>query len=152
MKRVLIVWVLLSLSVLFFGFTPSIRSVFGETGGAVIHAYTLENANGLLVRLLDYGATIQSILVPDKKGQVADVILGYSDLEGYVEGGSYFGSTIGRYSGRIGNGLFTLDGTVYRLPKNDGANTLHGGFNGFNKKRWDAVIEPEGSSQTVRMI
>lgn len=152
MKRVLIVWVLLSLSVLFFGFTPSIRSVFGETGGAVIHAYTLENATGLSVRLLDYGATIQSILVPDRNGQVADVLLGYSTLEGYIEDRSYFGSTVGRYSGRIGNGLFTLDGTVYRLPKNDGANTLHGGFNGFNKKRWDAVIEPEGSSQTVRMI
>jgi len=152
MKRLLITWVLLvSLSVLFFGFAPVVRSVFGESGGAVIHAYTLENANGMLVRLLDYGATIQSILVPDRKGQVADVILGYSDLEGYVEGGSYFGSTIGRYSGRLGKGQFEIDGRVYTLPINDGPNTLHGGFNGFHKRLWNAIVETVGSFPSVRM-
>ncbi len=151
MKRLLIAWGLVPVSVLFFGFAPVVLSVFGETGGAAIHVYILENAHGLSVRLLDYGATIQSILVPDRNGQVADVLLGYSALERYVEDRSYFGSTVGRYAGRIGNGQFALDGMVYALPTNDGGHTLHGGLNGFNQKRWDTAIETTGSFPTARM-
>jgi len=136
---------------MFFGFATVVPSIFGETGGATIHTYTLNNTNGISVRVLDFGATILSISVPDRNGQVVDILLGYSTIEEYVLDKSYFGSTVGRYSGRIANGQFALDGMVYTLPKNDGQNTLHGGLKGFNKRLWKAEVEAEGPFPAVRM-
>ncbi len=110
---------------------------FGKTSeGTDVHLYTLQNKNGAKVSITDYGATIVAIQVPDRSGKLADVVLGYDSLQGYETGTSYFGGLIGRYGNRIGGAKFTLDGQTYRLAKNDGKNSLHGGKRGFNKVVW----------------
>jgi aldose 1-epimerase len=109
--------------------------------------FTLTNCHGMQVRLLTYGAITQSITVPDKRGHMADVALGFATLNDYVTfdsppptspnfGGPYFGETIGRYANRIANGSFKLNGTTYTLPVNNGPNSLHGGFVGFGNHIW----------------
>ena len=98
--------------------------------------YTLTNSHGMEVRAMNYGGIIVSIRVPDRKGQLADVVLGHDTLEGYTPNPPYIGAIIGRYGNRIANGTFTLDGKTYTLPKNDGSNTLHGGIN----KTFDRVV------------
>jgi aldose 1-epimerase len=85
---------------------------------------------------MTYGGVIVSLRVPDQKGQLDDVVLGYDKLEGYLTKGSYFGAIIGRYGNRIAKGKFTLDGKPYTLPVNDGPNSLHGGIKGFDKVVW----------------
>ena len=88
---------------------------------------------------MNYGGIILSIRVPDRKGQVADIVLGHDALEGYAPNPPYLGAIVGRYANRIANGTFTLDGKAYTLPKNDGPNTLHGGTTRtFDKVVWDA--------------
>ena len=100
--------------------------------------YTLTNSHGLEIRAMNYGGIIVSILVPDRKGQFADVVLGHDTLEGYIPNPPYLGAIVGRYANRIANGTFTLDGKTYMLPKNDGPNTLHGGVKRtFDKVVWD---------------
>lgn len=106
--------------------------------GREAHLYTLKNQDGMIVRITDYGATVQSIVVPGKNNKFADVVFGYDNVEGYVKGTQFYGATIGRYANRIAKGTFTLDGKVYHLPINNGANTLHGGPAGFNKQLWTA--------------
>ena len=116
---------------------------FGHTkdGGAVT-AFILENTNGVKVKLMTYGATIVSIETPDKQGLMADVVLGFHDIDGYQSADNpYFGATCGRFANRIGNGRFTLDGQTYSLASNNGNHSLHGGLVGFDKKIWDAEIE-----------
>jgi aldose 1-epimerase len=111
---------------------------FGTVDGRAITLYTLTNSHGMEVRAMNYGAIILSIFVPDRNGQLADVVLGHETLEGYRPNPPYFGALVGRYANRIANGKFTLDGETYSLPKNDGPNTLHGGTIGFDKVVWDA--------------
>jgi aldose 1-epimerase len=86
---------------------------------------------------MNYGGIILSIRVPDRKGQLADIVLGHETLEGYIPNPPFLGAVVGRYANRIANGTFTLDGKKYELPKNDGPNTLHGGLKGFDKVTWD---------------
>jgi aldose 1-epimerase len=113
------------------------RSPFGALpGGARIQAFTLTNASGMQVRVIDYGAIIQSLKVPDRHGALADVVLGYDSLDGYVDNPQYIGALIGRYANRIGKAQFTLDGKTYKLANNSNGNTLHGGRRGFNKVVW----------------
>src|ERR1700688_4903190 len=81
-------------------------------------------------------AALQSILVPDRSGRLADVVLGRDDLEGYLALRRFLGATIGRYANRIANGTFELDGRRFQLPTNDGRNALHGGLAGFDRKNW----------------
>lgn len=100
--------------------------------------YTLTNSHGMEVRAMNYGGIIVSIRVPDRNGQIADVVLGHETLEGYRPNPPYFGAIVGRYANRIANGTFKLDSETYTLPKNDGPNTLHGGTIGFDKVVWDA--------------
>jgi galactose mutarotase len=115
------------------------RSDFGRMpDGTPVDLYTLTNANGMEVRTMTYGGIIVSLKVPDRSGHLGDVVLGYDSLAGYLKSSPYFGAIIGRYGNRIGHARFTLDGTTYRLPANDGANTLHGGTVGFDKVVWDA--------------
>jgi aldose 1-epimerase len=117
------------------------RRSFGKLAdGHEATLYTLTNAKGTEVAITDYGATIVSIKVADRKGQVADIALGYDDVAGYVTDKSYFGATVGRYGNRIAKGQFVLDGKTYHLPANNGPNTLHGGDIGFNKRVWTAKI------------
>ncbi len=102
-------------------------------------AYTLDNGNGMRVRILAYGAIVQSIEVPDRDGRTANVALGFPGPEGYAaHPDPYFGAVVGRYANRIAGGRFTLDGTRYAVPVNNGPNSLHGGETGFDKRTWTA--------------
>jgi aldose 1-epimerase len=111
---------------------------FGTRDGRPIILYTLTNAHGVEVRAMNYGGIILSLRVPDRKGQLADIVLGHEKAEGYMPNPPYLGAIVGRYANRIANGTFTLDGKTYTLPKNDGPNTLHGGITRtFDKVLWD---------------
>lgn len=113
------------------------RASFGTLpDGTPISIYTLRNANGMEARILTYGGIIQSLRVPDRRGHLGDVVLGYNDLSDYRTNSPYFGALIGRYGNRIAKGRFTLDGVSYQLPLNDGPNSLHGGTMGFDKAVW----------------
>jgi len=104
---------------------------FGLTKeGKKVTAYEMQNDNGAKVRLLDYGATIQSLFVPDRDGKPVDVVLGYDDIASYEEGNSYFGAFVGRYANRIKGGRFVLNGKTYQLELNseNNSNHLHGTF------------------------
>ena len=115
------------------------KESFGQTtSGKQIDLYTLTNANGLKVRIINYGATLVSLEVPDRNGKLADVTLGYDSLEGYIKDASYLGTTVGRYANRIARGKFTIKGVDYQLATNNGENHLHGGKKGFNKRIWNA--------------
>jgi aldose 1-epimerase len=111
---------------------------FGMRDGRPIILYTLTNAYGVEVRAMNYGGIILSLRIPDRKGQLADIVLGHDKAEGYMPNPPYLGAIVGRYANRIANGTFTLDGKTYTLPKNDGPNTLHGGITRtFDKVLWD---------------
>ena len=113
---------------------------FGVTSrGEAVTAWELENACGAKAVLLDYGATVQSLIVPDRDGQGVDVALGYDTLAEYEANGDYLGATIGRVGNRIARSRFSLDGREYVLAANDGENHLHGGTRGFDKCVWDAA-------------
>jgi aldose 1-epimerase len=113
------------------------HEAFGTTlDGKSVEVYTLQNNNGMVVRILTYGGIIQTIKVPDKTGQMANVALGYDTLDGYLTNSPYFGALIGRYGNRIAKGHFTLDGQEYSIFTNNVPNTLHGGRIGFDKKVW----------------
>jgi len=115
------------------------KLAFGRTAdGKPIDLYKLTGAGGMEVKISTYGATIVSLVVPDRNGKPADVVLGYDALEDYIAGEYYFGCIAGRYANRIAAGRFTLNGTDYRLATNDGDNHLHGGLRGFDKMVWQA--------------
>jgi aldose 1-epimerase len=103
-----------------------------------VDIYTLVNHSGITMKVTNYGGIITSLMVPDKKGVAADIVLGYDSLSGYIAKTPYFGALIGRYGNRIAKGKFTLDGKEYTLALNDGPNHLHGGVKGFDKVVWDA--------------
>lgn len=112
---------------------------FGRTpDGQAVDVYTLTNGNGMKARAITYGGIVVSLEVPDRDGQLADITLGYDNLEGYLEETPYFGAIIGRYGNRIAGGSFTLNGETYTLAQNNGPNHLHGGVAGFDKVVWDA--------------
>ena len=113
---------------------------FGTTKeGKKITLYTLTNSHHMEVRAMNYGAIIVSLRVPDRKGQVADIVLGHDTLEAYFDNSPHLGGLVGRYANRIANGSFTLDGVKYSLPKNNGPNTLHGGIKGFDQAVWQGT-------------
>ncbi|MBN1952314.1 MAG: galactose mutarotase [Bacteroidales bacterium] len=113
-----------------------------------IHMYELKNANGIEVVLTNYGARIVSVLTPDKKGEFADIALGYNTIDEYLSDNIYSGPIVGRFANRIKDAKFTLDGKEYTLYKNNGDNTLHGGLNGFDKKVWTASQEGNSVKMT----
>ncbi len=117
--------------------------------GTAIEAVTLSNAHGVTARILSYGATLQSLMGPDRAGKIADVVLGYDDLASYVDHPNFFGVTVGRYANRIAGGRFTLDGKAYQLPLNDKVNSLHGGGKGFDKVAWKIVSTTNGPTATL---
>ncbi|MCF8243057.1 MAG: galactose mutarotase [Melioribacteraceae bacterium] len=120
------------------------KEVFGEYEGQPVYLYTLTNDNGMKVSITNYGGIVQKIIVPDKDGNLGDVVLGYDKLEDYVKDSPYFGASIGRYGNRIAKGKFSLNDSVYTLATNNGPNHLHGGDKGFDKVLWDAkMLEDE---------
>lgn len=107
--------------------------------GREIDRYTLRNHQGMEVDIINYGAIITSIRVPDRNKAPGDVVLGFDSLEGYLDHQPYLGAMIGRVCNRIGKARFEIDGKIYHLSSNEGENQLHGGITGFDKKRWSAV-------------
>ena len=113
------------------------REVFGTFASSeTVEAVTLTNASGMAVKVISYGASIQSVCVPDTRGHIADVTPGYTTLDEYLAQPQFFGSTVGRVANRIAHARFTLDGKEYHVPANDGVNSLHGGAVGFDKVNW----------------
>jgi aldose 1-epimerase len=117
--------------------------------GTAVTAITLTNASGVSARILSYGATLQSLIAPDRAGTKADVLLGYDDAASYADHPNFFGVTVGRYANRLAGGRFTLDGQTYRLPLNDKTNSLHGGGMGFDRAAWKLVSVAGGATATV---
>jgi aldose 1-epimerase len=129
------------------------KTSFGKApGGEEIDLYTLKNANGMEVKIMNYGGVITSIRVPDKQGNLGEVNLGYDNLQGYLDKGSYFGALIGRYGNRIAKGSFSLNGTTYSLVATNGVNHLHGGTKGFDKVVWSAEPVPAGNALVLRYV
>src|SRR5213595_410775 len=123
------------------------REPFGTTHrGEAVSVYTLKNAHGIELRVLDYGGIIVSLRVPDRNGRLDDVVLGFDSLGDYERGSPYFGAIIGRYGNRIARGRFALDGRTYTLATNNGLNHLHGGVRGFDKVVWAAAPFEHGDS------
>ncbi|NLP35438.1 MAG: galactose mutarotase [Clostridiales bacterium] len=117
------------------------QTLFGKTkNGEEAYLYTLTNQNGMEVSFTNYGACIVSIIVPDAKGEKADVALGFKNIEGYEENEPGFGAFIGRYANRISDGKIEINGKVYELEKNDGENTLHGGVKGYNNFLYETEV------------
>lgn len=115
------------------------KQPFGKTpDGKAVSLYTLRNDKGAEARIMTYGGIVVSLKMPDKNGQLDDVVLGYDNLDSYVSNSPYFGALIGRYGNRIAAGKFTLDGVPYTLATNNPPNALHGGLKGFDKRVWKA--------------
>ncbi len=113
---------------------------FGVTkNGETVTLYTMTNKSGASVSVIDFGAIVTSIIVPDKNGTMADVTLGFDTFDRYEGDHAFMGDIVGRYGNRIAKGKFTLDGVEYQLAVNDGENHLHGGLSGFNCKMWQAT-------------
>ena len=143
---------LMTLSMAAHAGTAAKRESFGTMpDGRAVEAVVLTNAHGLSARVIAYGASLQSLRVPDRDGHFADIVLGYPSLKGYLEKPQYFGATVGRYANRIAKGRFVLDGHTYQVPVNDGPNSLHGGTRGFDKVLWtiSAVSHDAGKASVT---
>ncbi|MFN8354123.1 MAG: aldose epimerase family protein [Spirosomataceae bacterium] len=114
------------------------KESFGTVDNQPIDLYTLTNANGMTMKVTNYGCLITHLTAPDKDGNFEDVVLGFDSLASYLKPNPFFGAIVGRYGNRIANGKFTLDGQTYTLATNNGPNHLHGGIKGFDKKIWKA--------------
>lgn len=119
--------------------------------GGKVTLYTLTNAAGAEVKIINYGAIVVSLKVLDRTGALRDVVLGYDDLAGYVADKSFIGTVVGRYGNRIAAGKFTVDGKTYQLDLNDGANHLHGGAHGIYKKLWQATPVKSKDGPAVKL-
>jgi aldose 1-epimerase len=125
---------------------------FGTTfEGTPVNLYTLSNDNGFEVSISNYGGSIVSIKAPDRNGDFADVVLGYDTLAEYIKNPRYFGCLVGRHANRIALGRFTLNGETYQLAQNNGANHLHGGNRGFDKRVWSAHSEEVGAEAVLQL-
>ncbi|MEK8030794.1 aldose epimerase family protein [Ideonella sp. DXS29W] len=125
---------------------PSVESrEFGRLAdGRVVHEYTLR-CGGITLSAITLGGIVTRLLVPDRHGELANVVLGFDGLTDYVERNPNFGVIVGRYANRIANAQFSLDGQVHQLPQNDGTNCLHGGPGGFGTQLWSAEPAADGS-------
>ncbi|MEW2403695.1 aldose epimerase family protein [Streptomyces sp. NPDC046862] len=129
----------------------AVKELFGKLAdGTPIHSWSLANG-GTRLKVLSYGGIVQSLEIPDREGRYANVSLGFATIEDYVAKSPYFGALIGRYGNRVDEGRFTLDGKGYQLPVNDGANSLHGGTEGFDRAVWDVEPFTEGADAGLRL-
>lgn len=126
------------------------KTVFGKTkDGETANLYTLKNKSGMTAVFSDYGAVLVNLYVPDAKGKLEDVVLGYDNLEQYTQNGPGFGSFIGRHANRIANASFTLNGKTYELETNDGKNNLHSGSKSFNKFIYETEFYEDEDSSSI---
>jgi len=125
------------------------QEVYGQIAGVPVHRFTLKNAAGGLLRLINYGAAVTELHVPDRHGQLDDVVLGYDTLEGYLQGTGFLGATVGRFANRIRNGRFELDDQKFQLEANDPPHHLHGGARGWDKLLWQAQIVDAAGGASV---
>lgn len=130
------------------------RNPFGTLpSGEKVELFTLTNASGMEVQVINYGGIVKSIRVPDRRGKFADIVLGYDSLDGYATNTPYLGALVGRYANRIGKAEFTLDGKTYKLAANNNGNSLHGGLKGFDKHVWQAEpFEKNGEAGVILML
>jgi aldose 1-epimerase len=120
--------------------------------GRIIQAWLLTNTSGCALEVIEYGGIVTRLCMPDRDGQITDVVLGFDALEPYFTGHPYFGAIAGRVAGRITAGLFELDGRTHELARNDSPNHLHGGVEGFDKKVWTAEpLAREDGADSVRL-
>lgn len=128
------------------------KSSFGLLpDGREVHEFSFFNKNGISASILNYGGIIKSIMTPDRNGEFGDIILGYDDLDGYLNDKTYMGALIGRYSNRIASASINIDGIKFPVSRNDGSNNLHGGVNGFNKVLWRAEIITNGDNPKLKL-
>lgn len=124
---------------------------FGKVDTLEVYLFTMTNNNGMSVKITNYGGIVTSILCPDREGNMADVVLGFDDLQPYLDGHPYFGSIVGRYGNRIAKGKFSIDGEEYTLATNNGPNHLHGGIKGFDKVVWEAKEKSLADTCSLRL-
>ncbi len=126
------------------------KKLWGKTkDNEDIYVYDLTNGNGMTATCMNYGAILLTLLVPDSKGNTADVVLGYEHLKDYFDNNPNYGCCVGRHANRIGNARFTLNGVTYELDKNDGKNNLHSGFHPLHKRIWEVSFRnDDGSYET----
>ena len=125
------------------------KKEWGVVDGQTVSLYTLKNENGVTAKITNYGALLTTLHLPDRDGKLSDVVLGFDNLQGYLDGHPYFGCTVGRVANRIANGKFRLGGQEYALATNNAPNHLHGGNQGFDKKIWTVV---GADRQSVKMV
>lgn len=138
-----------------FAVSPIQKNKFGmTTDGQPVYAYTLTNPSGASMTAITYGGIITQIKVPDKNGNIGDVVLGFDNVQQYENEATYFGAIIGRYANRIANGEFKLGDTTYKLATNNGPNMLHGGFKGYDKRIWaaDTAFTADGPSVRFSLV
>jgi aldose 1-epimerase len=129
---------------------PVVKEVLGNHKGSEVYLFTLTNKEGNILKLTNYGARIESIEVPDKRGVKDNITMGSVTFESIIKGDAFGGAVIGRYANRIANAKFTLDGVEYNLPVNNKPNTLHGGRNGWYSKVWNAEILNNSKQPAVK--
>ena len=126
------------------------KSLYGITkDNKKVNLYSFKTENGMQVDIINYGGIITSLKVPDKKGEIKDIVLGYNKLEDYITESPYFGSIIGRYGNRIAKGKFNLNGNEYKLATNNDENHLHGGNIGFDKVIWKSETKIDSNSSSL---
>lgn len=134
----------------------SMRSIetsqFGAIDGQPVTLFTLTNASGANVGIIEYGGIVVSLNVPDRDGNLGDVVLGFDTLDAYVADTPYFGAITGRYANRIAGGKFEIEGTTYELPVNNGPNSLHGGIKGFDKVIWQGTPTESGDGVSFSYV
>jgi aldose 1-epimerase len=130
------------------------KKKWGEADGKDVDLYTLINKNGLIAKISTFGAILTELDVPDRKGKLADVVLGWDTLAEYQKNDPHLGSTVGRVGNRIANAKFELDGKTYKLAANNGIHHLHGGIKGWDKQIWTAAPSetPDGPSLTLTLV
>jgi aldose 1-epimerase len=128
------------------------KNEWGFADGYKAYLITLKNKNGMSVSLTNYGAAIVSLCVPDKNNGFTDIMLGYDNIEGYINGKSSQGAVIGRYANRIGGARFTLNGKEYNLYKNNGDNCLHGGRVGYGRRVWSVYAVSDGENPCAAFL
>ena len=134
------------------GMRSIVVSEFGSIDGQPVQLFTLTNDSGSEVAITEYGGIVVSLMVPDREGNLGDVVLGFEDLDSYVTDTPYFGAITGRYANRIAGGRFEIDGTSYELPLNNGPNSLHGGIKGFDKVIWQGEPTETGDGVALTYV